>query len=161
MTVDGGALRRVAGRFPTGVTVVTAATPDGRPCGLTVNSFASVSLDPPLVLVCVSRSARAFSCVEAAGRFVVNVLAEGQETVARVFASRAEDKFRAAPHHSSPGGVPILDGVHAWIECEVAARHPGGATHTIYVGRVTAVGAGRGRPLVFHRGHYVRLATRR
>lgn len=159
MTVDARALRRVAGHFPTGVTVVTTTLGDGRPCGLTVNSFTSVSLEPPVVLVCVARSARAHACVEATGRYLVNMLAEGQERVARVFASRSEDKFADVAWHRSPGGQPIFDGAHAWIECEVIARYPGGTTHTIYVGRVTALGTRRGRPLVFHGGAYVRLAT--
>lgn len=156
MTVEGADLRRIAGRFPTGVAVVTA-THDGRPCGLTVNSFASVSLDPPLVLVCLSQAARALECVEASGRFTVNVLAEGQEHLARLFASLETDKFAGLDHHASPGGGPVLAGVHAWLDCEVVARHPGGRTHTIFVARVTAFAAGGGRPLVFHAGSYTRL----
>ena len=156
--VDGAALRRVAGHFATGVTVVTAAA-DGRPCGLTVNSFASVSLDPPLVLVCLSRIARAYPCVDAAPRFVVNVLAEGQDDLARVFASTSTDKFAAFEHTSSPGGAPVFRGVHAWFECETIARHPGGRTHTIHVARVTALATGHGRPLIFHSGRYGSLAA--
>lgn len=156
MSVDGEALRRVAGHFPTGVTVVTAAW-EGRPCGLTINSFASVSLDPPTVLVCVSRAARANACIEAAGRYAVNVLAEGQEALARVFASKTESKFAGVAYHTSPNGAPIFDGAHAWIECDVVARHPGGHTHTIYVGRVTALGTGQGRPLIVHGGRFARV----
>jgi flavin reductase (DIM6/NTAB) family NADH-FMN oxidoreductase RutF len=155
--VGGEDLRRVAGHFPTGVAVVTT-THEGGPCGLTVNSFASVSLDPPLVLVCVAHAARAYACVEAEGHFVVNVLGEGQERIARVFASLAHEKFTGVGHRPSPRGDPILDGVHAWIECDVVARHPGGRTHTIYVGRVTALAVGHGRPLVFHGGRYTALA---
>ncbi len=124
-----------------------------------MNSFTSVSLDPPLVLVCVSRAARAFGCIEATGRFAVNVLGEGQESVARLFASLAETKFAGLAHRSSPAGNPILDGVSAWLDCEVVARHDGGRTHTIYVGRVTAHDAPGGRPLVFHAGRYTRLAN--
>lgn len=158
--VDAASLRRVAGHFPTGVTVVTA-THDGRPCGLTVNSFTSVSLEPPLVLVCVARSARAYACVDAEARFVVNVLAEGQEEIARLFASRSADKFAEIAHRPSPSGAPIIDGAHAWIECEVIARYPGGHTHTIYVARATALATGHGRPLVFYGGQYGALATNR
>lgn len=157
-SVDAADLRRVAGHFTTGVTVVTA-TQEGRPCGLTVNSFTSVSLDPPLVLVCLARSARAYGCVDRAGRFVVNVLAEGQEDVARLFASRSEDKFGGLAYHASRHGNPIIDGAHAWLECEVVARHPGGHTHTIYVARVIDLASGRGRPLIFHGGQYRSLAT--
>ncbi len=158
MTVDPNELRRVAGRFPTGVAVVTT-THDGRPCGLTVNSFASVSLDPPLVLVCVSQAARAFACIDAESRFTVNVLAEGQDAVARLFASTASDKFEQLGYRPSSRGDPVIDGVHAWLDCEVVARHPGGRTHTIYVALVTALADGMGRPLVFHGGRYGGLAT--
>lgn len=158
MTVAPDDLRRVAGRFPTGVAIVTT-THDGRPCGLTVNSFASVSLDPPLVLVCVSREARAFKCIDAEGRFAVNVLAEGQEALARLFASATVDKFVDLGYRPSAQGDPVLDGVHAWLDCEVVARHAGGRTHTIYVARVTALAEGTGRPLIFHGGSYGGLGT--
>lgn len=151
--VDAQALRRVAGHFPTGVTVVTA-THAGKPCGLTVNSFNSVSLDPPLVLVCVARSARAFACLDVEGRFAVNVLAEGQADVARLFASKAEDKFAELPYRTSPHGSPLIEGAHAWLDCEVVARHGGGRTHQIYVARVVALATGHGQPLVFHAGRY-------
>jgi 3-hydroxy-9,10-secoandrosta-1,3,5(10)-triene-9,17-dione monooxygenase reductase component len=157
--VDADSLRRVAGHFVTGVAVVTTVH-EGRPCGLTVNSFTSVSLDPPLVLVSVARSARAYRCIEAEGRFAVNVLSEGQEEIARLFASKAaEDKFGGLAQRASPHGFPILDGAHAWLDCEVVARHPGGNTHTIYVARVTALGSTAGRPLVFYGSRYVGLGA--
>ena len=150
-------LRRVAGHFPTGVTVVTT-TYEGRPCGITVNSFTSVSLEPPLILVSISRKARAHVCLEATGRFAVNVLSEGQEAIARLFASTAEEKFAGLVVRPSPLGNPLLDGIYAWLDCEVVARHAGVRTHTIYVARVDALASGPGRPLVFHVGAYTRLA---
>ncbi|OGO71968.1 MAG: hypothetical protein A3H36_08420 [Chloroflexi bacterium RIFCSPLOWO2_02_FULL_71_16] len=153
--VAAGDLRRVAGRFPTGVTVVTA-TAAGRPCGLTVSSFTSVSLEPPLVLVCIARTARAYACFEAAQKFAVNVLADDQEAVARLFASLSEDKFRGLAYRPSPAGHPLLEGVHAWLDCETAARYEAG-THTVYLARVTDLGAGSGRPLLFYRSAYARL----
>lgn len=157
--LPGAELRRVAGRYPTGVAVV-ATLHDGRPCGLTVNSVTSVSLDPPLVLVAVSRSARAYACFEASGRFAVNVLAEHQEALARLFASREQDKFAGVSYTTSPHGQPILDGVCAWLDCEVAERHEGGRTHTIFVARVVAMGEGPGAsPLVFHNARYTRLVS--
>lgn len=156
MEAPGQWLRRAAGRFPTGVAVVTAAY-RGAPCGLTVNSFTSVSLDPPLVLVCVARSARAYACIEAAGRFTVNVLAEDQEDVARLFASLAEDKFGGLAHRPAPSGGPIIDGACAWLDCEVVARYDGGRTHAILVARVTDHAVSGGWPLVFHAGGYTRL----
>lgn len=141
---------------------VVTTTHQGRPCGLTVNSFASVSLDPPLVLVCVSRAARAYACLEATGRFTVNVLAEGQERVARLFASLADDKFRDLAYRPSPHGDPLIDGVHAWMDCAVVDRHPGGRTHTVYIASVVGLGTGEGRPLIFYNAAYVGLgdATR-
>ncbi|MBM4435031.1 MAG: flavin reductase family protein [Chloroflexi bacterium] len=156
MSVAGAEMRRVAGAFATGVTVVTAAH-GVVPCGLTVNSFASVSLEPPLVLVCISRRARAHSGIEAAGGFAVNVLAEGQEGVARLFASLAEDKFTGLDHRPSPAGHPLLAGTCAWLDCEVVASHAAG-THTIHVGRVTALDTTARPPLLFHRGRYTLLA---
>lgn len=155
MSVDGAELRRVAGAFATGVTVV-AARHEGLPCGLTVNSFASVSLDPPLVLVCLSRAARAYRCIRSAGGFAVNVLADDQEHLARLFASLDDDKFAAVEHRPSPRGHPLIAGACAWLECEIVASHDGG-THTIHVGRVTAMETTSRAPLVFHRGRYARL----
>jgi flavin reductase (DIM6/NTAB) family NADH-FMN oxidoreductase RutF len=155
LTVDGSDLRRVAGAFATGVTVVTARHA-GAPCGLTVNSFASVSLEPPLVLVCISRAARAQGCIEASGGFAVNVLAADQEPIARLFASLEEDKFAAVEHRPSPRGNPLIAGACAWLDCEIVASHPGG-THTIHVGRVTALESTSRPPLVFHRGRYALL----
>lgn len=159
--VEGSELRRVAGHFPTGVSVVTATAADGRPCGLTVNSFTSVSLEPPLVLVCISTAARAHVCIEARRAFGVNVLSEGQEAIARAFASTVEDKFGQLEHHPSPAGHPLFAGIHAWLDCEVVEHGHGGVTHTIFIARVTGLGVGSGRPLVFHAGRYTKLATER
>lgn len=155
--VDPLALRRIAGRFATGVSVVTTVHRDTL-CGITVNSFTTVSLRPPLVLIAISKKARAHTCLEGSGRCAVNVLAEGQEHIARLFASLAEDKFAGLRYRLSPGGQPLLTGTHAWLECEVVARRGGGRTHTLYTASVTAVGAGRGRPLIFHRRAYASLA---
>lgn len=159
MEVRERAFRDAAGHYPTGVAIV-AARHEGRPCGLTVNSFATVSLDPPLVLVCLAKAARSYGCIEAAGTFALSVLAEGQEDLARLFSSDAEDKFRGLAISDSPSGNPIVGGAHAWLEGEVVGRQPGGRTHTILLARVTAAGtAPAGAPLVFYRGSFVRLAT--
>ena len=156
--VDGPALRRIFSHYPTGVTIVTT-THEGQPCGLTVNSFTSVSLEPPLILICLARHARAHRCVEVTHHFAVNILTAGQEALARLFATKVEDKFRGLSYRPSPGGDPILDGVHGWLDCEVVATHPGGNTHTIYVALVTAMDVGAGAPLVFHHGAYTRLGS--
>ena len=158
MTAEGPAaldrleLRRVAGYFATGVAVVTSER-DRAPCGLTVNSFTSLSLDPPLVLVCFDRGARSLPCVDVAGRFAVNVLAEGQEDLSRLFASKEEQKFTTVRTRPGATGLPLLVGAHAYLECTVTERHDGG-DHVIFIGRVDAVSAGEGRPLLFYRGRY-------
>jgi flavin reductase (DIM6/NTAB) family NADH-FMN oxidoreductase RutF len=146
--------RAVLGQFPTGVTVVTANTPDG-PVGLAVGSFTSVSLEPPLVGFLPAQTSSSWPLMRGAGTFCVNVLAEGQEDVARAFASPSADRFgdrtwTPAPH----SGAPILDGVLAWIDCDVAGVSEAGDHHFV-LGRVRALGAtAAGTPLVFFRGQY-------
>jgi 3-hydroxy-9,10-secoandrosta-1,3,5(10)-triene-9,17-dione monooxygenase reductase component len=151
-SVDQRSFRDALGRFPTGVTVVTATGPDG-PAGLTTNAFTSLSLDPPLILVCFDRASRTLPVVRASGRFAVNVLRAGQEDLARLFAGKAPhpEKF-AAVTHTVDHGVPVLDGALAWLVCDLEALHPGG-DHEIGVGAVTALGHDpAGEPLVFHDG---------
>ena len=157
-SVDSRAFRDVVGSFPTGVTIVTARGPDG-PAGLTTNAFSSLSLDPPLVLVCFDNGSRTLPVVEQAGRFAVNVLRAGQEELARVFASKAvaRDKFEAVTH-TVAHGVPVLDEALAWLACDLQGLHPAG-DHTIGIGRVTHLHADeQGDPLLFFRGGFGRLA---
>jgi 3-hydroxy-9,10-secoandrosta-1,3,5(10)-triene-9,17-dione monooxygenase reductase component len=148
--IDGRRFRDVLGAFPTGVTVVTAPGP----AGLTTNAFSSVSLDPPLVLVCFDGASRTLAAVRASGRYAVNVLRTGQEDLAVVFASKrvAAEKF-AAVTHTVDHGVPLLDGALAWLVCDVVELVEAG-DHTIGIGRVTALDAFEGEPLVFFRGGY-------
>jgi 3-hydroxy-9,10-secoandrosta-1,3,5(10)-triene-9,17-dione monooxygenase reductase component len=155
--VDQREFRDVLGTFPTGVTVVTARGPGG-PAGLTTNAFTSVSLDPPLVLVCFDNASRTLPVVRASGRFAVNVLRAGQEDLAAVFASKRvqAEKF-AEVSHAEQGGVPVLDDALAWLVCDVTELLPGG-DHTIGIGAVTAMAAFEGEPLVFQRGDYWSLA---
>lgn len=136
------------------------ATPDGGPHGLTVNAFASLSLEPPQVLVCLKRLNRSYAAFAGATHFAVNVLAEDQEGLSRLFASEVERKFDAVPHRTgAASGAPLLDGTHAWLECAVAARLDVEGTHTIVVGSLLAFGLGDAPPLVFHRGTYHRLGS--
>jgi len=153
---DASRFRDVIGEFPTGVAVITCDGPQG-PAGLTTNAVASLSLDPLLMLVCFDNSSRTLDVVRGAGRFAVNVLAAGQEPLARVFASKrvAREKFEAATHELAHG-VPVLDGALAWMACDVRELLPGG-DHTIAVGAVTHMDARAGEPLVFHRGAYTTL----
>jgi 3-hydroxy-9,10-secoandrosta-1,3,5(10)-triene-9,17-dione monooxygenase reductase component len=158
-TVDGARFRQVLGHFPTGVTVITARTESG-PVGLAVGSFFSVSLDPPLVAFCAGTSSSSYPRIEAAGHFVVNVLAEDQEDISRVFASKGIDKFAGIGYRPSPGGgAPVLSGVLAWVDCEIDAVHEAG-DHWIVVGRVLDLEVvHEGGPLIFYRGGYGRVTT--
>lgn len=142
------------GRYPTGVTVVTARDPSGVPAGLTVNSFTSVSLDPPLVLVCIDRASNSHDLLVEAGRFRINVLADDQTEVAARFATGpSEERFDGLAWAEQDPGPPRIAGVAAWLDCDLEAVHAGG-DHSILVGRVQAVGTTDREALVFHRGAY-------
>jgi 3-hydroxy-9,10-secoandrosta-1,3,5(10)-triene-9,17-dione monooxygenase reductase component len=157
--IDGARFRQVLGHFPTGVTVVTAATGDG-PAGLAVGSFFSVSLDPPLVAFCAAKTSTSYPRIAEAGHFVVNVLGEHQEEVCRVFAGKG-DKFAGLGYTPAPiSGAPVLTGVLAWIDCEIEQVHEAG-DHYIVVGRAheLEVGDEAGGPLVFYRGGFGRFAS--
>ena len=145
--------RHALGQFATGVTIVTARAKDGRPIGLTVNSFTSVSLDPPLVLWCLSRQATDFAALNAAGLFAVNVLSSRQHRVSRQFATTLADKFTGVECEDSPDGSPLLKGATAHFICRVARRFDGG-DHVIILGQVKEYRWNGGEPLVFHSGRY-------
>jgi flavin reductase (DIM6/NTAB) family NADH-FMN oxidoreductase RutF len=157
---DAMVYRDVVGRFPTGVTVVSARSPHGTRL-MTANSFTSVSLEPLLVLVCVELSARFHQAVTAAGEWGVSVLADDQEPLSRMFANRpTAAEVLAVPHRLGPlTGAPLLDGAVAQLECRTVAEHPGG-DHTILIGSVLdgAVTRADAGPLAFYRGRYTRLA---
>jgi 3-hydroxy-9,10-secoandrosta-1,3,5(10)-triene-9,17-dione monooxygenase reductase component len=129
----------------------------GRPLGLAVNSFTSVSLRPPLVAFCVATSSATWPRLRAVGAFCVNILAEDQEALSRVFATHGLDRFEGVGWRPSPSGAPVLAGVLAWIDCTVDAEYEAG-DHLIVVGRVRELDlAHEGRPLVFYRGGYGRF----
>ena len=152
--IDRGELRKALGTFVTGVTVATTLDGEGRPRGLTANSFTSVSLDPPLVLVCVGSQAASHSAFHGCQRFAVNVLSEQQQEASMLFASQAPDKFERASWRPGIGGLPILHGALGWFDCRTRDRIVAG-DHTIIVGEVEAFGHGPQRPLGFFRGGYV------
>lgn len=158
MAADQQRFREVMGHFATGVAIVACAGDDG-PSGLTTSSVASVSLDPPLLLVCFDNGSRTLDAVRDAGRFSVNILREGQEDVALLFASKAQmpEKF-AGVEHGEEDGVPVLRDALAWIACDVHELLPGG-DHTIGIAEVRALGADPdgGRPLLHHRGAFAGL----
>ena len=156
---DGARFRQVLGHFPTGVTVVTASTEDG-PVGLCVGSFTSVSLHPPLVAFCAGDSSTSYPRIEAAGHFCVNILAEEQEEIARVFADTGDDKFAGIGWRPSVvTRAPVINDVLAWIDCQIEAIHEAG-DHWIVVGRVLDLEIGHeGGPLVFFRGGFGRYSS--
>ena len=148
--------RDVLGRFATGVTVVTADD-DGEPVGLTCQSFSSVSLEPPLVLFCVSSSSSTWPRIRRSGHFCVNVLAADQQPLARAMAVRGPHKFSAVDWHPGVTGSPVVAGVLAHVECRIEAVHPAG-DHDVVIGRVLDLGVGSPTtpdPLLFHRGSYL------
>ncbi|HXG02748.1 MAG TPA: flavin reductase family protein [Candidatus Binatia bacterium] len=149
--------RRLLGHFATGVTVVTTTDADTRPAGLTVSAFCSLSLDPPLVLICVDHKAQTYPALRESGRFAVNILGAEHEALSRRFAGTGLDKFEGVAWRPSPRGLPLLEGVLAHLECTIVAAHDEG-DHTIFVGRVEAGGTGSGEPLLYYRGRYQRLA---
>ena len=149
--------RRVLGHFATGVTIVTTRDVDGRPTGLTVSAFCSVSLDPPQILVCVDHKSQSYPSLRDGGHFAVNFLGDGHEDISRRFATTRLDKFDGVAHRLSGHGVPLLDGALAQLECRVVSRHVEG-DHTILVGLVEDARNGAGEPLLYYRGKYRRLA---
>lgn len=146
-------LREVLGHFVSGIVVVTAAGPDG-PLGFTCQSFASLSLDPPLVSLAPARASTTWPRIRAAGAFCVNVLSAEHEDVSAGFARSGVDKFAGVAWEPGPSGAPVLDGVSAWIDCALWAEYDGG-DHTIAIGRVLDLGAYPSRPaLLYYRGRY-------
>jgi flavin reductase (DIM6/NTAB) family NADH-FMN oxidoreductase RutF len=153
---DAAKFRQVLGHFPTGVTVITASH-DGAPVGTAIGSFASVSLDPPQVLFCIGQTSSTWPRVRAAGQFCVNILADDQEDVCRVFASKAEDKFAEIGWKRSGNGAPVIDGVLASIDCTIGDVVTSG-DHDIVIGEVTSLEVmHEGGPLLFFRGGYGRF----
>jgi flavin reductase (DIM6/NTAB) family NADH-FMN oxidoreductase RutF len=154
--IEPALFRSVLGRFASGVTVVTARDVDGRDHGMTVSAFCSVSLEPPQVLICVERTASMHAVLETIPQFAVNILASEQESVARRFAEQVDDRFDGIGYTRGVTGAVQLEGNLAFLECEVAARHPGG-DHTIILGTVVAASAHLERPLLYYRGGYAQL----
>lgn len=151
-------MRAVLGQFCSGVVVVTAFGPDG-PLGFTCQSFASLSLDPPLVAFFASHRSTTWPHIRQVGRFCVNVLAADHASLSDRFAVSGSDKFAGVPWVPAPSGAPILQGVCAWIDCALEAEHPGG-DHHIVVGRVQSLESdAEARPLVFYRGDYRLLSA--
>ena len=157
MSVDHDTFRTLLSRFLSGVTVVTIHDAEGQPHGMTVSSFCSVSLEPPLILVCIEHAASLHDALTETPTFAVNVLASDQEALSRRFADTGiAARFEGVAWRSGSAG-PLLDGAHATLECRSVARHPGG-DHTIIVAEVVGgATADKGTPLVYYRGGYGQL----
>ncbi len=158
MSIEKRDFRRVMGSFAASVTVVTTLDPDGSPHALTATAFTSVSIDPPLCLVCVDKASRAHRPMALGRKFAVNILSVEQQHWSAHFSSTLDDKFTGVKWEPGPDtGCPLLPGTLAWAECEVLDIFRGG-DHDIFIGRVLAAEALEGEPLVYWRSRYARLA---
>ncbi len=147
--------------FATGVTVVTALAPDGEPIGLTINSFNSVSLDPPLILWSLSLGSPMLNAFQRASHYSVNVLSVDQQNLSDRFAERRVDHFVDLPQRAGLGGAPLIEGCCAWFECANQTQYPGG-DHLIFVGLVERFARGKAEsPLLFHDARYCRIDASR
>lgn len=149
--IDPVELRQTLGCFATGVAIVTTLGTNGRPVGMTINSFNSVSMDPPLVLWSIAKTAPSYDAFHANGSFIVNILSEHQHDLCQQFSRPAEDKFAGVAFEPGLNGIPQLTDAAAHLECVTHERFEGG-DHTIIVGRVMGLQASDAPPLLFHRG---------
>ncbi len=154
--VDDAQFKLAMSHFASGVTIVTTEH-EGRTYGMTVASFASLSLRPPLVLVCIERAVKTHDAIASSRKFAVNILEQGQAEISNRFASRIEDKFAGVATRRGELGVPLLDSSLTSIECSVREHLPGG-DHSIFVGEVQHVHASEGTPLIYYRSGYHRIS---
>ena len=155
---DSSIFRDVVGRFASGVTVITT-NDEGQDFGMTASAMSSLSLDPPMILICVNRSAASRQAISHAHVFGVNILHEDQASLAVHFATPQADKFKALSISRGAMGCPRLEGVLAWLECEVVEEVEGG-THSVYFGKVREAAARDGRPLAYFRGQFGQLYSK-
>lgn len=149
--------RHACGRFSTGITIASVLDASGTPHGLTVNSFTSVSLEPPLILICLGHRVTVIEAFRAARHFGVSVLAENQRELSERFARKGHDRFTGVEWHCGATGAPLLNGVLAAIECEVHQRFTAG-DHDIFVGRMLRAQVRDGAPLIYYASRYRTLA---
>lgn len=153
MPISPNEFRAALSRFASGVTVVTTRDAAGKPHGITVSAFCSVSLEPPLVLVCIEKTAVSHRAFGESGAFVVNMLSDEQIDHSKQFASPALDKFDEINHRPGIGGIPVLDDTLASLECRLTNIHDSG-DHTIFVGQVENATIRTGKPLLYFHGNY-------
>lgn len=159
MSLDPRLFRSACGRFATGVVVATCKAKSGEPAGVTVNSFTSVSLDPPLILFCLDHGAYSVKVFADVQSFAINMLSGSQQDISHVFATSVADRFDGVSFAEGHGGAPLLHGALCHLECEVEHRYPGG-DHEIIVGRVinVTIADSTDRPLIYYKGEYGALA---
>ncbi len=151
--IDPQSLRAAFGSFMTGVTVVTSHDADGNPCGFTANSFSSVSLDPPLLSVCIGKSSSNYQTFSTTGKFAVNILSEHQKDISNTFARPSEDRFAGLSWSLGPSGSPVIDEVSAWFDCSMYQVFEAG-DHLVLFGQVEAFGTSPAPGLGYARGAY-------
>ena len=157
MTIDPDSFRSVLGRFASGITVVTTRDAEQRDVGMTVSAFCSVSLDPPLVQVCVDHAASLYAALVVSTRYGVSILAAEQEALSRRFATaESTRRFDGIGYRRGESGVLLLDDALAHLECRLVASHDSG-DHTMFVGEVESATARDARPLLYYRGGYAQL----
>ncbi|MEO8042227.1 MAG: flavin reductase family protein [Acidobacteriota bacterium] len=153
MPVTPDDFRAALSRFPSGITVVTSRTATGDLHGITVSAFSSVSLNPPLVLVCIEKTTGSHMAISDTGLFVVNILAAGQDEMSERFSLPVSDKFEGVSYRPGVGGIPVLDTALVNLECRIENSFDGG-DHSIFVAAVEAVSIRDGKPLVYFHGNY-------
>ena len=153
MAIETDLFRRVMGSFASGVTIITTMEPGGIPRGFTASAVSSLSIEPRLLLVCISNQSATLAAVHAGGAFAVNIMAGEQQAVAHRFAGRTADKFAGVAWEVGALGLPIIAGSLAYAECRLYTTYPGG-DHTIMIGEVLAAAARDAPPLLYFRGSY-------
>ncbi|GAB6053781.1 flavin reductase family protein [Magnetospira thiophila] len=156
--MDPRTFRNTLGHFATGITVVTAKTANGTPVGVTVNAFSSLSLDPPLVLICLADKTADLETFLAGGPFNISILRDDQAEISTLFAKRDRDKFETTSWTEAPNGVPVIDGCLAHLQCRMVS-HQSGGDHVIVIGQVEETSYDpAGQPLLYFRAGYEQLA---
>lgn len=159
MTISSEDFRQTLSRFASGVTVVTTKDAAGNLFGMTVSAFSSVSLDPPLILICIENTAGSIDALAASKMFVVNILSSEQAEISERFATPAADKFGETAHHLNIDGIPVIENCLANITCTVVESYDGG-DHTIFIARVEDAGVNDGDPLLYFRSDYHTIGGR-
>ena len=154
--LDAATFRTVLGRLASGVSIITTRDPEGRDHGMTVTALCSLSLDPPLILVCVDRIATMYPHLLTATHLAVSMLTKEQDALSHRFAVVKDDRFTGVAITRASNGCALIDDALAHMECDMWARHEGG-DHTIFIGRVTRAAAREAQPLVYYRGRYAHL----